>query len=484
MKLLLINPLEQQVLPSNLPAAIEAMRGKNPPIGLLYVAAIARQAPGWQTELLDAHAEDLTPADIAREVAARRPDVVGVTATTFTYRDALAAARAAKTAHPPCRVVFGGTQPFTFPAETLAQPEVDALVVGEAERALPALLDAWRDGGSAALRGARLPGVLLKGDDPAQLVPAPPLENLDDAPPPAWDLAPLARYESLITPRRPATIALTSRGCPFHCRYCALSPTGKKWRGHSPERVAEEMRICRRLGVQYVLFYDELLTTRRERVFAIAEALRRDGAPLPWMARATPGAGAGDFEMFAAMKSAGCDLITFGVEAGSPEVLQRLGRAPSLAQTRQAFADARRARLRTIAYFMIGNPGETRADVDASLRLAIELRPTMIHASLFVPYPGAAIYEEAVQEGTSADYWRDFARRPDRDFRPPIGDGRFSTAELTDLLLGFYRRFSFRPRYLAQRLREIRSFDDLRRNFAALRTLLRGFVASPPRTHP
>ncbi len=474
MKLLLINPPERQVLPANLPPAIEALRGANPPIGLLYVAAIARQSPGWQVELLDAHASGLGPAEIAREAAVRRPDLVGVGATTFTYLDALSAARAAKAAAPAGPVMFGGAQPFTFPAETLAQPDVDLILHGEAEGALPALLAAWRDGGPAAARAAKLPGILHKDDDPADLAPAPILQDLDEAPLPAWDLSPVAHYHSLITPLRPATIALTSRGCPFRCRYCALSPTGKKWRAHSPERVAEEIRVCRGLGVRYVLFYDELFTAQRARVLAIADALRHDGPGVRWMARATPGTA--DRETFAAMKSAGCDLITFGVEAGSPDVLERLGRAPSVEQTRQAFRDARRAGLRTIAYFMLGNPGETRAGIETSLRLAVELRPTMIHASLFVPYPGAAIYEEAVRGGATPDYWREFVRRPDANFRPPCGNEHLSAPELSALLLRFYRRFSFRPGYMLRRLREIRSFAEVRRALAAARTLLRGFV--------
>ena len=477
MKFLLIQPPEERTLRSNLPTTIESLRGKNPPIGLLYAAAAARTVPGWEVELLDAAAEGLAQGDIAREVAARRPDLVGITATTFTYLDVLAAARAAKAGHAACRVILGGVQPFLFPRETLAQPDVDFILSGEAEESLPRALTIWADEGPDAVGGGRVPGVLARGDDALGFAPAPMIADLDAIPRPAWELSPVARYASLVTPLRPVTILITSRGCPYRCRYCALSVTGKRWRAHGPRRVVEEMQACRGLGARYLLLYDEVFTARKDRVLAICDLLGRDGWRTPWMARGTTDTV--DAETLRAMRAAGCELVTFGVESGSPRVLERLGRRASIAEMVAAFDAARAAGLSTIAYFMVGSPGESREDVEASLRLARRIRPDMIHGAIFVPYPGSAFYEEGRKTGLiPGDHWREFSLRPRDDFRPPYWNETFTDDELEALLRRFYRRFFVRPGYVLRRLARLRGLADLAAAARGLWALLR-FPGAP-----
>ena len=474
MKLLLVNPPETRTLRSNLPGPIESLRGKNPPIGLLYAAAAARTVESWAVELIDAHAMDWNADDIASEAVRIKPDLVGVTATTFTYLDALDVARAAKRGRPDCLVVFGGVHPFIYPAETLAQPEVDMIIAGEAEQSLPALLRFWAEGGPPASASGRVPGLLVKGDDTAGFVPAPVIDDLDSVPAPAWDMSPVDRYYSLISGLNPVTILLSSRGCPFRCRYCALSPTGKRWRPHSAERVVEEMKICRGLGARYLLFYDELFTVRRKRVVEICDLIRKDGVGVPWMARATPDMV--DADMLSLMRGAGCDMITFGVEAGNPKVLENLGRKPTIVEARAAFEAASKAGLRTIAYFMLGNPGEGRAEIDDSLSLAKSLEPDYVHASIFMPYPASDAYAESLASGKiKNDYWREFAARPGPDFEPPYWNEKFTDRELETQLLRFYRGFAFRPSFILKRLMRMRSAGELAKAFRAALKLLLGF---------
>lgn len=254
-----------------------------------------------------------------------------------------------------------------------------------------------------------------------------------------------------------------------------MSPTGKTWRAHSPERVAGEMAYAASLGLRYLMFYDELFTVRKERVHGICREIRQQGLRVPWMARVTPGMV--DEPTLAEMRSAGCDLVTFGVEAGDEGVLKNLGRKTGLDAVRQSFAMAHRAGLRTIAYFMLGNPGETRTQIRRSLRTAIRLRPEMVHAALYVPYPATRLYDDALEQGRiKEDYWRAFARNPSENFVPPLGSDTMTDGELEGELLTFYRRFSLRPRYVWERIRELRSWRDIKRNLAALAVLLRGFT--------
>lgn len=471
MKLLLINPPEKQVLRSNLPSNIESFRGNNPPIGLLYVAAAAREVEGWRIKLIDSPALDYDAAQLTEAIAQYWPDLVGIGATTFTYLDTLQTAKAAKLVNPAVKVLIGGVQPFVFPQETLRQPDVDLILAGEAEDSIGLLLKRSLENGLDDLSGSDIPGLLVKGDEANEFSAAPPIKELDELPMPAWDLSPINLYSSLVTRYKPITILITSRGCPYRCRYCANSPTGKRWRAHSADRVVEEMKTCQGLGIKYLMLYDETFTVNKERVLQVCRGILAEGLSLRWMARATPDTV--DLDGLKAMRAAGCDLITIGVEAGSPEVLKRLGRRSSIEEIKRAFGLARTAGLRSIAYFMLGNPGETAGDIDQSLKLAKSLRPDMIHASLFMPYPASAIYQEALADGSiKEDYWRKFSIDPDTGFIPPYGSDIFSDRELRNKLMHFYRGFSFQPAYILRRLKDLKSWSNIANACRAVSILL------------
>lgn len=447
MRLLLVNPTEKKMPRANLPQPIEELRGNNPPIGLLYATGVARETNGCEVKLIDANALRLGNKAIESSSNKFKPDLVGFTVNTFTYLDALELARSAKKGWQKAKIVFGGVQPFIYPKETLAQKEVDWICVGEAEKSLPEFLKQFSDTNGDASK-IKVRGFYYKDECDSDYAPTELTEELDNIPMPAWDISPIEKYSSLVTNLKPVTIAITSRGCPFRCRYCAHSVTGKIWRAKSPKRVVAEMKRCYELGIKYVLFYDEVFTINKARVLEICELASKEDFKMKWMARATPGTV--DYSTMLAMKSAGCDLLTVGVESGSEKVLENLGRKTDMKAVYQSFSDAKRAGLRTIAYFMLGNPGETLDDFSKSVELAIKLDPDYIHASIFTPYPASDIYEDAVKEGKTEDYWRRYSLNPERNFVPPYWKGEFSERELVRMLYRFYLKFSMRPKYIAR----------------------------------
>ncbi|MCZ7584490.1 MAG: cobalamin-dependent protein [Deltaproteobacteria bacterium] len=158
MKVMLLNPTERRIVQANLPLEIESVRGRNQPVGLLYVAAAARSVPGVTVEVLDAHALGLDAKGIERAVAASKPDVIGLTSVTFNLPDVIDCVAAVKRAHPSAYVALGGMQPYLYPEETLALPGVDGLFLGEAETSFPAFLRHFRD--ADKLRG--VPGLMVR----------------------------------------------------------------------------------------------------------------------------------------------------------------------------------------------------------------------------------------------------------------------------------------------------------------------------------
>ena len=93
------------------------------------------------------------------------------------------------------------------------------------------------------------------------------------------------------------------------------------------------------------------------------------------------------------MKAAGCIQIEYGFESGSTESLRRLGKQTDIELNRRAVELTRRAGLRIFADIMVGLPGETVADFEATVKFLRWARPEIISAARLCPLPGTPIYK-------------------------------------------------------------------------------------------
>jgi radical SAM superfamily enzyme YgiQ (UPF0313 family) len=459
MKVLLVNPPAEHLIRESLPPVVEDSTGCYPPLGLLYVAAYAEEVPGCEVRVMDCQAEKIGCGDLEARIRGYGPDVVGIQAMTFTLIDALAVARAAKRAAPACVVVMGGPHPTLYPVETVRLPDVDCVVAGEGEHPFEAVLKAI--GAGHAVEG--IPGVVTRqSDTPGQPVAGiRHIENLDDLKRPARHLLNPALYFSPLAAERHVTTMMSSRGCPGKCIFCDRPQMGKVMRKRSAESVVAEMTACvRELGIGEILFYDDTFNIDRARVLEICERILAAGLKVRWSIRArvdtmTP-------EVILSLRKAGCSRISYGVETGSPRLQKIIRKHLDLDQVRAVFAATRRAGIETLGYFMIGLPGETRAELDETVALMLSLPMDYAHIALFTPYPGTSIYRDALAQGVyDGDYWRDFARRPTPDFAPRYWNETFTDADLLAALTSAYARFYGRPGYMLRRLGKIRSAGEL-----------------------
>jgi anaerobic magnesium-protoporphyrin IX monomethyl ester cyclase len=396
-----------------------------PPLGLAYLAGALRQA-GHEVALLDARAEGLDWARLEARLAGARAELIGVTAAS-PVRDL--AARAAAVARPHCRwLVMGGPHPTAVGALVLEEsPELDAAVEGEAERSGPELLS-WLEAGAL---GDPPAGVRVRGRG---FTPRPPPRSLDDLAPPARDLLPRRGYSHLLASRRPMTTVLTSRGCPHGCTFCDRAVGGTRWRARSAGHVLDELEALASDGIRFVHFYDDNFTHDRARVLAICAGLRARGLDLAWNCEAR--VDDVDAELLASMRAAGCTLVAFGVESAWEPTLRRLGKGFDRGAVERAFGLARAAGLRTLAYVILGAPGEGAAQLDATLRFCRHLGADFVQFSTLCALPGSALAGSA---GAGSDV-RSFV---DADLRravlsdlPPDELGRWLRRAWT----GFYLR--------------------------------------------
>jgi radical SAM superfamily enzyme YgiQ (UPF0313 family) len=299
-----------------------------------------------------------------------------------------------------------------------------------------------------------------------------PLPDADALPFPARALTRHQAYYSATSVAPPTTVLMTSYGCPFRCVFCNTSGASRL-QARDPGRVVDEIEVCVGLGIREFSILDENFAVARRRVLAIAEEIARRGLDVRWSCRAR--VDLVDRELLTAMKRGGCTSVHFGVESGDPDVLAATRKEIDLDQVRRAFRAARDAGVETTAAFMIGFPGETPAQIEKTIRLAIELDPSYVQFAVLIPLPGTELYEQAFRRGVfTRDHWREFARDPVPDFRPPAWEETFTREQLDAMVDRAYRRFYLRPRYVARRLARVRDLSHLRRQArVAMRMLLR-----------
>ena len=266
---------------------------------------------------------------------------------------------------------------------------------------------------------------------------------------------------------------LGSRGCPFPCSYCSgtlRNSYGRAARLRSPASVAHEVRWLGSLGFTVLHFKDDVFSLDRDHTLALCDALAGLDRKLPFTVQTR--VDCVDPELLRAMRRAGCTTVSFGVESGSPAVLERLAKHATLEQTRAAFRDARTAGLLRVGFFLLGSPGETADDIEATLALAKELDPDILQVAFLTPYPGSTLWDELPEAGRPP--WETLSHY-NRAWNPSA----VSDELLRSFQRRFYREIVLRPRFLARyawnRRRELIWNLDRETVFAkeALRFLLR-----------
>ncbi|MFH1225935.1 MAG: radical SAM protein [bacterium] len=461
MKILLINPPRLNEIRADNPSFIDEERGFNPPLGLLYLSGYLREKADWPVEVIDAQAEELAyDAKFKARIPTDDDLVVGITAMTFTMIDVVKTIGLLKEVAGEkgikMKIVLGGPHPTIYPKETINLPGVDYAIIGEGEITFLELCRKI----SQNEEPLGVKGVVFKqkgeivNNGWREFV-----EQLDQLPFPARELVDINKYNSILSGGKIITTMITSRGCPFQCAFCDRPHLGKKFRYRSAQNVVAEMAVCQKLGIGEILVYDDTFTVNRQRVIDICEEIKKRSLKIDWDIRAR--VDTVDEEILKKLKSAGCRRIHFGVEAGTDKILKVLKKGINIEQVKKIFKLCRRLKIKTLAYFMIGSPTETKEDIKASNQLARELKPDFIHATILTPYPATALYYQALEEGIiKNDYWRVFAQNPLAGVETCYWEKNFTRQELFDLLEKFYHQFYSRPSYIAKQLFSVRSWRD------------------------
>jgi radical SAM superfamily enzyme YgiQ (UPF0313 family) len=322
-----------------------------------------------------------------------KPTVIGLSQWTHNRHETILLARLIKQTLPDSTVLLGGGH-ATHQAELILQlhPEVDIIVIGEAESTLPELLGALQSNSPLNT----VPGLAIRDNGTIRLTtPRAPLQDLDQLAFPATWL-----HEAInVDLTRQAEFISSSRGCPAACTFCA-SPAfwGRRVRYRSASSVAEEMLFIRdRYGLIYLSLRDDTFTADRRRTIALCQELIKKRVNIFWNCQSR--VEAIDQETLEWMRRAGCECIQLGVESGSPRILQQLGKRISPEQVLRASKLIHESGIQLSVYLITGIPEESDTDRQHTINLIKRIQPHDLQVAPLAYYPGTALFEAAVSDG-------------------------------------------------------------------------------------
>lgn len=431
-----------------------------PTMGLARLAAALIEFRGDDVRIFDMEALEADYQDLEEFLRQEKPDIVGVDIRTPLIRKTEKITQLAKRAIPRATVIVGGPHTFLPMHDTLREiPAADYGLRGEAEYTLTEFLNCLEKGASVA-RLKRIPGMMLReGKKVFYSRRVPRIEDLDKLPLPAHHLLPLDKYVDPFVPHKRFFAIMTTRGCPYNCSFCTEPVIyGRKLRIRSPENVADEVEnLIKNHGVDYIIFHDATFNYSTQRVKALCREFLKRKLKFKWKVKAR--VDRVNLGMLKLMKKAGCQIIGYGVEAGTEKTLKVLNKGFTIPQVQRAFKLTKKAGLDILAYFMIGTYGETKGDVMKTINLSIELDPTYAHIMTTTPMPGSKMYAEN-KETIWVDDWSDFYF-----YNAIVDTEQLSHQEIKKLHRLAYTKFYLRPSYIIKQLLTLKSLTDFKLKF-------------------
>ena len=368
----------------------------------MYLAASLLQH-GFQAEIIDANASGLSDEEIGNKIKILHPDLIGIALLSEIFYPVYWLTRYIKDTYPQAKIVLGGPHVNALPERVMDEfKEADYALVGESEESIVCLcqgLEKKEDFSQVNGLYYRTNGKVVCHK------PARPIEGLDSLQYPARNL--LAelyksnKYYMILVKERPVETILTSRGCPFHCRFC--SNTSRQYRARSAGNVLEEIIALYSQDIRNIDIADANFTFDRDRAIRIFQLIQKEKLRIGMRIKSRTDSI--DAELVEEAKKAGVYLISLGMESGSQEILDRMAKGTKIEKNILACETVMRQGLKLNTGWIVGFPGETPQTIEQTTRLITKIKPTTANINLLVPYPGTEVYLEAESEGTLVGSW-------------------------------------------------------------------------------
>jgi len=371
-----------------------------PPIGLGYIAAVC-EANGYSTKIVDLNHKRPSRSQIKDIIGEYKPKFLGVSFVTEARHEAFNIFRTAKAVDQSIITIAGGPHPSLTVADTLSHiSSIDFIVLGEGEKTIVALLNSLSMGESPD----KIPGLAFRHK--GEIVQLPNLNFINDL-----DTLPFPIFSSLTRnnydfythyqgyPALRTIPILTSRGCPFHCNFCATTMVwGSKWRYRSPANVMKEIEHnISYYGVEAAWFVDDNFNSSPARMLQISRLIKQEFPRLKWICNVRIDNLTEDHVK--AMAESGCISVEFGAESGAQRILDEVVHKKIRAEKILEVDDwCHKHGIIIDAQFIVSHPTETYDEADQTIDLIKKLKGRSTLQILKI-YPGTEVEGIAKKNG-------------------------------------------------------------------------------------
>ena len=397
------------------------------------------------SKLIDAPPDGLGVEDVVRQ--SRDYDLIIVHTSTPSFRNDVKVAERLKQERPSTLIGFVGAHTSVLPEETLrASSAIDFVTRDEFDYTIREV--ASRD------RLDEIDGISFRKNGGIAHTPDRPIiQDMDK-------LAFVTEvYKRDLTVENysigyllhPYVSLYTGRGCRSRCTFCLWPQTlgGHIYRVRSPQNVYEEMKLAKEYFPQVKEFFfdDDTFTDNIPRAIDIAQRLKTLG--ITWSCNAKASV---PYEALKTLKDCGLRLLLVGYESGNQQILNNIKKGLHISQARTFTQDCKSLGILIHGTFIVGLPGETPETIEQTIRYACELDVYSIQVSLSAPYPGTALYEQAVHNGWLV---KDTLVNDSGVQEATLEYPGLSSEAIFEAMERFYRRFYFRPRPILRIVRDM-----------------------------
>ena len=387
------------------------------PLGTLYAAAYLKSR-GYEVALFDTMLAD-SEEDLLNDLKKYKPKIFVVYDDVFNYLTKMcltrmreAAFRMSEIAHEfGCKVIVSGSDSADH-IEKYIEHKADFVISGEGEVTLGEISDyLLKDKNEniktdiKSIEGLVFPDNGTMFRTPKRQV----MKNLDVLPFPAWELIDIDRYRELWNNHHGyfSMNMVTTRGCPFHCNWCAKPIYGQVYNSRSPENLVAEMKMLKeKYSPDHIWFCDDIFGLKPGWTTKFDEVVNREKTKIPFKCLSRVDLLLKE-DNISHLAGAGCESIWVGAESGSQKILDAMDKGTTIDEIYEATKLLKKHKIRTCFFLQFGYSGETKKDIDKTIKMVRDLMPDDIGISVSYPLPGTKFYDRVVSQMGDKKNWVD-----------------------------------------------------------------------------
>ena len=420
------------------------------PLTVAYIASVIRDR--CDVKLVDCQAQGYDLSDLARIIEEYEPRLFICNTGFPTIKSDYKAIELAKRLRPECTTSIFGMYPSLLREKVFEEcRHLDIAVVGEPEWSYSKLVDCLKD----ESRMEDVPGLIFKTSNGDITLNQPQHFNdndLDSLPFPARDLLNNEKYLYPLN-RKPFTLLMLSRGCPYSCTFCnAFQYYGKKFRRRSVDSIISEIRECVEVHqISNFLFWGESFSLDFDYAHEITDAILESDLKINWSTRTM--VDRIDIDLLKKMKRAGCKSLSLGIESFNQSILENVKKGTHTQDIENAIRSVKEAGIISVGHFVIGLPGDSEENVIKTIKFAKDSGLDYAQFYCAVPYPNTPLGETARMRSwiESEDYSKYHLANA------VMRNEDLTVADIKKLRNKAYRQFYARPKLVINTLKRLSS---------------------------